>query len=188
MKIGITGGIGSGKSYVCSQLKSLGIDVYDCDEAAKRLLVTSDSLKKQMCSLIGHNAYNVDGLLNKKIVANFLLASEDNASKIDAIVHPAVAEDYKSSGCQWMECAIIFESGFNKLVDRVVCVSAPEELRISRIIKRDGISREKALQWMSKQFSQDHVRMLSDYEIINDGKVEIKAQLEEILLKIKNNQ
>jgi dephospho-CoA kinase len=188
MKIGITGGIGSGKSYVCSQLKFMGIDVYDCDEAAKRLLRTSCSLKKQMCSLIGNETYDENGILNKKIVADFLLASEENAGKIDAIVHPAVAQDYKASKCQWMECAIIFESGFNMLVDKVVCVVAPEELRVSRVMKRDGISREKVLQWMSKQLPQDSVQKMSDYQIINDGTVGIDTQLKKILLKIKNNQ
>lgn len=188
MKIGITGGIGSGKSYVCSQLKLMGIDVYDCDEAAKRLLCTSCSLKKQMCSLIGNETYDENGILDKKVVADFLLASEENASKIDAVVHPAVAQDYKASGCQWMECAIIFESGFNMLVDKVVCVVAPEELRVSRVMKRDGISREKVLQWMSRQLPQDSVQKMSDYKIINDGTVGIDTQLKKILLKIKNNQ
>lgn len=188
MKIGITGGIGSGKSYVCSQLRHIGIDVYDCDEAAKRLLITSNSLKNQICSLIGSDAYDKNGSLNKNVVTNFLLASKENSNKIDAIVHPAVAKDYKASGCEWMECAIIFESGFNRLVDKVVCVVAPEELRVSRVMKRDGVSHDKVLKWMSKQLPQDEVRKMSDYEIINDGTVEIDAQLKKILLKIKNNQ
>ena len=121
MKIAITGGIGSGKSYVCRLLAQRGISIYDCDSAAKRLMSTSEQLRQQLTSLIGPDAY-VDGTLNKAAVAAFLLQSQAHAHAIDAIVHPAVANDFEQSGCQWMECAILYESGFDKLVDRVVVV------------------------------------------------------------------
>ena len=89
LKIGITGGIGSGKSYVCKLLHARGITVYDCDAAAKRLMRTSPALQQQLCDLIGPDTYLPDGTLNKALVARFLLASEQNAKSIDAIVHPA---------------------------------------------------------------------------------------------------
>ena len=141
MKIGITGGIGSGKSYVCKRLAARGIEVYDCDSAAKRLIRTSASIRKQLTDLIGEDAY-IGESLNKAAVARFLLASEDNAQAIDRIVHPAVFQDFEESGMQWMESAIMYESGIYRLVDCVIVVTAPREVRIQRVMKRDGIARE----------------------------------------------
>ena len=140
MKIAITGGIGSGKSYVCRQLAERGIRVYDCDAAAKRLMRTSPELQKQLKLLVGEDVYE-DGQLVKPVMARFLLASEENQKAVNGIVHPAVADDFRASGYKWMECAILFESGFDHLVDRVICVTAPEEVRIQRVMDRDGLSR-----------------------------------------------
>lgn len=185
MKIGITGGIGSGKSYVCALLARKGIEVYDCDRAAKRLMRTSSQLRKQLCQLIGADTYQKDAngiwQLNKAAVAQFLLASEENAHAIDAIVHPAVFNDFEQSGMQWMESAIMFESGIYRLVDRVVVVTAPEEVRLERIMKRDNISREKAQEWIARQWSQDEVRRRADYEIVNDGERSLLPQIEKLL-------
>lgn len=181
MKIGITGGIGSGKSYVCRRLETRGISVYDCDSAAKRLILTSPEIRKGLTALIGPEVYLSDGKLNKKAVTQFLLSSEDNAKAIDAIVHPAVFRDFEQSGLQWMESAILFESGAYKLVDRSVLVSCPDEIRIERVMQRDGISREKVLEWMNRQLSQEEVRRRADFEIINDGIADIDKQLNKIL-------
>lgn len=181
MKIGITGGIGSGKSYVCRRLETRGISVYDCDSAAKRLILTSPEIRKGLTALIGPEVYLSDGKLNKKAVTQFLLSSEDNAKAIDAIVHPAVFRDFEQSGLQWMESAILFESGAYKLVDRSVVVSCPDEIRIERVMQRDGISREKVLEWMNRQLSQEEVRRRADFEIINDGIADIDKQLNKIL-------
>ena len=173
MKIGITGGIGSGKSYVCQLLKARGIEVYDCDQAAKRIIRTSEDVRQQLLQLIGS--------LEKADIARFLLESEANAKKIDAIVHPAVFRDFEESGYQWMESAILYESGANKLVDRVIAVTAPEEVRIQRVMQRDDISREKALQWMQRQWPQSELLRRADYEIINDGHTDLNEQLNKIL-------
>ena len=181
MKIGITGGIGSGKSYVCRRLETRGISVYDCDSAAKRLILTSPEIRKGLTALIGPEVYLSDGKFNKKAVTQFLLSSEDNAKAIDAIVHPAVFRDFEQSGLQWMESAILFESGAYKLVDRSVVVSCPDEIRIERVMQRDGISREKVLEWMNRQLSQEEVRRRADFEIINDGIADIDKQLNKIL-------
>ena len=197
MKIGITGGIGSGKSYVCRLLAQYGIEVYDCDTAAKRLMRTSPELRRQLIDLIGPDCYLPEeqllspqsspinthpSPLNKSAVARFLLASEANARAIDAIVHPAVFRDFDESGYQWMESAILYESGADRLVDRVVVVTAPEEVRIARIIQRDGISREKALEWIGRQWPQEEVRRRADYEIVNDGQADITSQIEKLRL------
>ena len=190
MKIGITGGIGSGKSYVCRLLAERGIEVYDCDRAAKRLMRESPSLRQQLVALIGPEAYIEESgkrkeereyRLNKAAVAAFLLASEANAHAIDAIVHPAVFSDFLQSGCLWVESAILYESGLDRLVDRVVVVTAPLEVRIQRIMDRDHISREKAQEWIDCQMPQEEVIQRADFEIVNDGKADLAPQIEKLL-------
>lgn len=181
MKIGITGGIGSGKSFVCKILSKRGITVYDCDSAAKRLMRESTQLRMQLTELLGPEAYNAEGQLNKAVVAQFLLTSEANAKAIDAIVHPAVFHDFEQSGITWMESAILFESGINELVDQVVVVTAPEHIRIARIMERDGISSEKAKEWICHQWPQEEVKKRSNYEIINDGIMPLEPQIDKII-------
>jgi dephospho-CoA kinase len=196
MKIGITGGIGSGKSYVCKRLEAKGIEVYDCDSAAKRLIRTSPEIHERLTALIGPEAYeSSEGAseessfrLNKAAVAQFLLASEENAKAIDAIVHPAVFRDFEESGLLWMESAILYESGIYRLIDKVIVVTAPDEVRIQRVMQRDGITREKVLDWMARQLPQEKVRQRADFEIINDGQKDIDKQLNRILRKLCNRQ
>lgn len=190
MKFGITGGIGSGKSFVCKRLQLRGIDVYDCDAAAKRLINTDADIRRKLTALIGPEAYmsvpngsivgTTPTVLNKAAVARFLLDSESNAKAIDDIVHPAVFRDFQESGIEWMESAIMYESGIYRLVDRVIVVTAPLEVRIQRVMKRDGITREKVLEWMQRQWPQDEVRRRADYEIINDGQADIEAQIDHL--------
>ena len=177
MKIGIAGGIGSGKSYICKRLAIRGIEVYDCDAAAKRLIRTSSSLQQRLKDLVG--------ALDKAAISRFLLASEENAKAIDDIVHPAVFKDFEESGLKWMESAIMYESGAYKLMDCVVVVTAPEEIRIKRIMERDNINREKAQQWLQRQWPQEKIRALADYEILNDGTRDIDEQIEDLLKKLK---
>lgn len=190
MKFGITGGIGSGKSFVCKRLQLHGIDVYDCDAAAKRLINTDADIRRKLTALIGPEAYmsvpngsivgTTPTVLNKAAVARFLLDSESNAKAIDDIVHPAVFRDFQESGIEWMESAIMYESGIYRLVDRVIVVTAPLEVRIQRVMQRDGITREKVLEWMQRQWPQDEVRRRADYEIINDGQADIDAQIDHL--------
>lgn len=177
MKVGITGGIGSGKSYVCKRLAKRGIIVYDCDAAAKRLIRTSPTLQEQIISLVGS--------LDKAAMSRFLLAREANKQAMNAIIHPAVFRDFEASGIEWMESAILFESGAYQLVDKVVVVTAPQEVRIQRVMQRDGITREKALQWISCQWSQDEVKAHADYEIINDGQADIDSQIEKLIKNLE---
>ncbi len=184
LKMGIAGGIGSGKSYVCKLLAQRGIEVYDCDAAAKRLIRTSPDIRQQLTELIGPETYQEDRSLNKAVVARFLLESETNAKAIDAIVHPAVFRDFEESGSLWMESAIMFESGAYRYVDRVVVVTAPEEVRIQRVMQRDGISREKVLEWLQRQWPQDEVRRRADYEIVNDGQADLPSQIERLLVSL----
>ena len=181
MKIGIAGGIGSGKSFVCQRIESLGFKVYDCDQAAKRLIQTSADIRTRLTSLIGPATYFDDGTLNKPEVARFLLASAQNAHAVDAIVHPAVFQDFLESGLQWMESALMFESGIYRYVDKVIAVVAPKEVRILRVMQRDNISREKVLEWMDRQMDQEEIIRRADYIIVNDGEKDIDKQLNKII-------
>lgn len=201
MKIGITGGIGSGKSYVCRLLGERGIVVYDCDSAAKRLMRQSESLRRQLTDLIGPDAYEPNRAnetnetnelhgpysLNKAVVSRFLLASPENARAIDDIVHPAVFRDFEESGCQWVESAILYESGLDRLVDRVVVVTAPLEVRLQRIMERDHLSREKSMEWVARQLPQEEVRRRADFEIVDDGEADLRQQIENILITLSRH-
>lgn len=183
MKIAITGGIGSGKSYVCRELqKRYGITVYDCDASAKRIMRANKSVRQQLINLVGEGVY-VGDILQKPILAQFLLENEENKHAVNDIVHPAVAQDFEQSGLEWLESAILFDSDFvcRTHFDKVVCVTAPEEVRIARIMKRDHISREKAIDWIKAQLPQEMVRQKSDFEIINDGNCDLTTQIENII-------
>lgn len=189
MRTGITGGIGSGKSYVCRLLKEQGISVYDCDSHAKRLMVESAKLRQRLTKLIGPETYvrskapgsrKVVYSLNKAVIARFLMSSPENAHALEDIVHPAVIDDFLDSGIEWVESAILFESGLNIFVDRVVVVAAPEEVRIARVMERDGITREKAIEWINHQLPQDYLISHADHVIVNDGQTPLLPQIEKL--------
>ena len=182
----ITGGIGAGKSYVCRIFKKYGIDVYDCDAGAKYLMNTAPDIKKALTALIGNDAY-IDSRLNKAVVANFLLSSEDNKQAINAIVHPAVIKDFYSTGLAWMECAILYEAHLEDFVDKVVAVTAPREVRIERVMQRDGISYERASEWVDKQMLQENVESRADYVIVNDGRQSLDSQVAAVLKQIEKD-
>lgn len=186
MLTAITGGIGSGKSYVCRILESRGISVYDCDAAAKRLMRTSEKLQQELRQLVGQDVYTSDGQLQKRVLADFLLTSEANKLALNDVIHPAVAEDFLSSGMTWLESAILFESGFDRRIrfDRIVCVSASRDVRIQRIMRRDNITAEKAAEWIDTQMAQEEVERRSHFVIVNDGKSDIEQQVDNMLSKI----
>ena len=186
MKIAITGGIGSGKSFVCRELAKRGIEVYDCDAAAKRLMRSDEQLQAALKLLVGNEVY-ADGVLQKPVLAQFLLASETNKLAVNDVVHPAVARDFEQSGKNWLESAILFDSGFvhRTRFDYVVCVTAPQEVRLQRIMQRDQISRQKAEEWINAQLPQADVVLQSDFEIRNDGKEDLNLQIDRLLNQVK---
>lgn len=185
MKIAITGGIGSGKSFVCRELQRRGIDVYDCDAAAKRLMRSDVELQQRLRRLVGEDVYSADGTLQKPVLARFLLASEANKLAINDVVHPTVARDFEQSSFDWLESAILFESGFihRTHFDKVVCVTAPEQVRVERVMARDHIDRSKVLAWIHAQMPQQDIVSRSDYEIVNDGPSDVAEQVERLLQK-----
>lgn len=194
IRIGITGGIGSGKSYVSAILSSqFGIPVYNCDAEAKRLNNESTEIREALIQLVGPQVYAPDGTLQKAILAAYLFASAEHASQVNAIVHPVVARDFQ----QWadsqsgtmpivaMESAILLESGFDRLVDIVINVSAPHELCLSRAMQRDGATRQAIEQRMAQQLSDDERSQRAHHTLLNDGESNIEKQIQEILKKIK---
>ena len=190
MKIAITGGIGTGKSYVCRLLAERGIEVYDSDAAAKRLMRTSVELQQELSRLIGKEVCTEDGQLQKSVIAEYLLTSEANKLALNDVVHPAVARDYLASGKEWLESAILLESGFHKRVsfDKVVCVVAPRDVRIQRIMSRDHITEEKAAEWIDVQMPQEEIERRCDFVITNDGKSDLSQQIDQVLAQCKKEK
>lgn len=194
MKIGITGGIGSGKTYVCKIISSLGYPIYDCDSRAKALMSTDKDLISSIKQLIGCDSYNNDGSINKEVIAGFLFANKSNADKMNQLVHPAVKRDFlqwaseQQSECVFMESAILFESKFNDAVDHTVAIYAPAEIRLKRAMQRDNTTKEKIESRMRQQLTEQEILSLSDYQIINDGEADVHSQVLELLSKLKDGK
>lgn len=186
MKIAITGGIGSGKSYVCRILEKQGIRVYDCDAEAKRLMRSDADLQAGLKRLVGEEVYSAEGILQKPVLAQFLLASEANKQAVNDVVHPAVARDFELSDYQWMESAVLFDSGFDRRThfDFVVCVTAPVSVRLQRIMQRDHISEQKAQEWIDAVMPQEELAARSDFEIVNDGARDVEEQVLRLLTQL----
>ncbi|MBQ8050268.1 MAG: dephospho-CoA kinase [Bacteroidaceae bacterium] len=192
VRLGITGGIGSGKSYVSRLLQEdFGISVYNCDIRARLLMLSDPDLRSQLSSLI-EGAYDTQGELDKRRLADYLFASEEHARRVNAIVHPAVRKDLH----EWtsmlhyedvlaVESAILYEAGFDTEVDRVVFVDASQDLRIRRTMARDGLRRRQVLQRITTQRSEE-ARQRADYILLNDGQANLHAQLTSILDSIKS--
>ena len=189
--IGITGGIGSGKSYVSNLLRQkFDIPVYDCDAEAKRLTATDEEIRSKLIQLVGPEVF--DGQeLNRKCLADYLFADPEHASKVNAIIHPTVLEDFRlwanrqPESIVALESAILYESGFNEYVDYVLFVDAPEEIRLKRAMQRDTAPEEKIRARMQMQHPELH-RKQADIIIDNSTEDDTKllVQLEKWLLVI----
>ena len=185
--IGVTGGIGSGKSYICRIISSLGFPVYNCDAEAKKLMNTNKHIINSLKQLIGENSYDSEGNLNKPIITQFLFANEENAHKINSVVHPVVKEDFRSwasaqnADLIFMESAILFESGFIDVVDNVITITAPPETRIERTIRRDNTTREQVIARMNQQMQDEERVRLSDYIICNNTNDNVEQQIKTII-------
>ncbi len=173
LKIGITGGIGSGKSTVAKIFEVLGIPVYYADDAGKYLMNTDAALKQKIIAQFGESVYNNE-VLNRKYLASVVFKSPEKLALLNAIVHPATIND----AAQWMlrqntpyalkEAAIIFESGTQEHLDYVIGVYAPTPLRIQRTMHRDNITREEVIQRMNKQLDESIKMKLCDFVIKNN--------------------
>lgn len=194
IKIGITGGIGSGKSVVSRLLEVIGIPVYISDLESKRITQTDEHIRRELCALIGDGVFQ-DGVLNRPLLAAYLFGHPDHAKEINGIIHPRVKDDFRqwavcndSIGLVGLESAILIESGFKEEVDFVVMVYAPIEVRIERTVKRDHTSREMIMKRIEAQMSDETKRLQANFIIVNDGETPVIPQvLELISLVSKNN-
>lgn len=212
--IGITGGIASGKSYVCAQLEQAGHTVFYCDSEAKRIIRTDPEVRRQLSRLVGSDLYDAQGQLVKSKLAAWLCKGKAHAAQVDAIVHPRVAEAFarraaalssdwegelparlKEHGLPealfppfphkqldsvqqliclppqrvlFMECALLFESGFDRLVDCSLLIHVSASTQLQRLMARDHISESKAHEWMALQLSEEQKLERADYVLDND--------------------
>lgn len=192
IKIGITGGIGSGKTYVSDLIKKQGLPVFNCDQAAKFIMANEESVRTQLIALIGDELFAADGKMNKDVMSAFIFANEEKRQKVNDIVHPAVKEQYQRwlsvqyTPMVFMESAILFESGFSELVDKIIHVYAAEDVRLHRIIQRDHLTRIQATERMKSQMSEAVKMKLSDFCILNNGNLSLTSQVNRILSQLDN--
>ena len=185
-KIGLTGGIGTGKTYVAKIFQKFGIPVFCADANAKELLQTNLKLINQVRKEFGSNIY-IEGVLQSKELADIVFSDKSMLVKLNKLVHPYVNQSFISwctnqeSNLVIKEAAILFESNANIDLDIIICVAAPLEIRIKRVKKRDGVSEEHVQRVINNQMLQNKKEKLSDFVIYNDEKKLILPQIIEIL-------
>lgn len=186
IKVGITGGIGSGKSIVAKILTVIGFPVFDSDTEAKLLMVNNRNVIQQVKEVFGEEAY-IDKQLNRKYLADKIFNNEELKEQLNAIVHPAVRQEFEDwsnrqdSSLVFNEAAILFEIGRYKDFDYTILVTAPEELRIQRVIDRDKTTRKEVLKRMENQWKDEEKKALASFVINNDDEELVTLQVESIL-------
>lgn len=190
IKLGITGGIGSGKSTVSKLLSLVGIPVYVADEESKRLTATSPVIKEKLIKVFGESLYNGDEL-NKVLLASYIFNDKENLQITNDIIHPEVMKDfdewaknYASSPIIGLESAIIFDAGLNTYVDKIVTIYSPVDVRIERVMQRDRVSKDKVLERINSQMPDEEKIKASDFVINNDGYESLISQTLEVLKKL----
>lgn len=178
LKVGITGGIGTGKSFVADIFSILGIPVYEADRRAKELTEENPRLKKQIVDLLGTQSYTPEGKYNRMYISQLIFRDAELKRALEALIHPEVLND----GKDWFkrqeehsypyclkEAALLYESGSDRELDKIIVVDAPLELRIRRLIKRDRLSEEEIMSRVGQQWAQAIKKEKADFIIINDG-------------------
>ena len=191
-KLGLTGGIGSGKTLVCQIFEKLGVPVYYADTAARLLMNTDAELKSGIKLMFGAQAFGRDGL-DRQYLADSVFGDHEKLSGLNRLVHPVVRKDFirwtaLQMGSPYVieEAAILFESGASIEMNLSALVYAPEELRISRVMKRDGVGREAVLKRMAHQLGEEELMEMADHVLINDGTQMLLPQVIELHNKILN--
>ncbi|MDD6890598.1 MAG: dephospho-CoA kinase [Bacteroidales bacterium] len=190
IRIGITGGIGSGKSFVARKLEALGVPVYDTDSRARSLITASPQIRQGLSRLVGPGAYLPDGQLDRPRLAVFLFSDPAHAAAVNAIVHPAVRADFRE-WCEGqtapvvaLESAILYEARFETEVDRVLMVYAPLDLRLRRAMERDGVPEAKVRARIAAQMDDEEKCRRADFVVVNDGSAPLDTVLQELLASL----
>jgi dephospho-CoA kinase len=191
-RIGITGGIGSGKTTITAVFKLLGVPVYDSDYRAKLIMNTNPELKKKIVMHFGAEVLHADKTINNRYLASRVFQDRSELATLNQLVHPAVAADFivwvslQQAELVMQEAALIFESGFDKKLDAVIVVDAPKELRIQRVMLRNGMSREEVESRIGNQLDESELRARANWILYNDEKQLVIPQILSILEKMKS--
>ncbi len=189
LKVGLTGGIGSGKTTIAAAFSKLGVCVYNCDLAARRLTDSNEVIIDNLKKTFGSDIYNPDKTLNRKALANIIFTDKDKLEFVNNLVHPIVAEDFRQwcedrnrEGRQWVLCeaAVMVESGMDKLMDKIIVVSLPAETRIARAMERDNASRRLIEDRIKNQGDMHLIESKADFIIRPDDRHLIIPQLIDI--------
>lgn len=193
LKIGITGGIGVGKSVVARIFKILGVPTYDADKEAKAIMYTNDQVRAALIDTFGKEVYHADGSLDRAWLSARVFSNETELKKLNAIVHPAVIQagedwaDAQTTAYSLKEAALLFESGSYKALDYCILVSSPEDVRIQRVMARDGVTEAEVRQRMSKQMPDAEKEALADFIIYNDDEHSLIEQVMQLHQQFLSN-
>lgn len=192
-KIGLTGGIGSGKSVVSRLMEMMGVPVYVSDTATKQLMQRDDTIRRGLCRMVGDEVY-AGNCLNRTLLASYMFGHADRVAAVNALVHPRVRDDFRAWTARQaaightmigLESAILLEAGFASEVDKVVMVYAPFEVRLARAMQRDGASEEAIRRRMASQMDDEQKKDRVDFVIWNDGLRPLIPQVESLLADLR---
>ena len=195
LQVGITGGIGAGKTTVCRIFEALGVPVYYADERARHILMRNHELHQELRDHFGEEIFDREGKPDRKKIAAIVFNDKEKLQTLNGLIHPRVGTDW-ADWADWVssrdyafpyvlkEAALLFESGSYKQLDRIICVAAPDDLRISRVVSRDGVSGEDVKLRMKNQLSQELKISLSQFLILNDEKESLIQQVIRVHRKI----
>ena len=189
-KIGITGGIGSGKSFIARIIERMGYPVYYSDVRSKELTNIHPVIRQGLIDLVGENVY-FGGELDKKVLASAIFSNDEIRMKVNQLIHPIVRQDFEdwakaqTSDLIFNEAAILFETGAYRNFDATILIYAPQELRLKRVLKRDIITKEEVIARMNNQMNDEEKLKMTPYSILNDGEIPVLKQLEEVIERLK---
>lgn len=184
IRVGVTGGIGSGKSTACRFFAACGAPVYDSDSRAKRLMEEDGTLRRALCRRFGAEVYSAEGRLDRRRLAARVFSDPEELAALNALVHPAVMRDFE----RWcgehsdrdyvvLESAILFDAGLEGYVDRTVAITAPLEERVARTCRRDGAAEEEVRRRIAAQLPDEELRRRADHTLINMESDSLRAQV-----------
>jgi len=189
--VGLTGGIGSGKTTIAKHFEKLGVSVYYSDDRAKELMINSEKLRSQLIEEFGDKVYNSQGL-NREYLASIVFNNKESLSKLNSLVHPIVAQDFydwkknKSGDVVIKEAAILFESGAYKSCDINISIYSDVKKRIARVVKRDSVTKQQVQARISNQWSDEKRNLMADIVLENNDIEQISSKVEKLLIKLKD--